>query len=666
MESLGVDPDGTLYSVDIFRISGDFRTNSIFRLDQNPNDVTFVGSVDGNNIGLGDITTDGIDFLMLSGGDRMLYRIDTTLPPTTVLETVPVDPTANLGGLTSNFQFGVAGTIKNSENVPDDPQPTSVFAGFNDQTGINATAAPGLPYQLGAPLSGQGTGEPGWDGNWVRNVGDASLMQVQGDVVYEGDGALRIAGGTAETFRRLQEPQTGLFYVSQWIYLPAGGQVTQYLRNGDVSKEGGTAANWRVDAGGTFQVLDGVANGCFSCSFENTGIAAPIEQWINVTVVVDMNARTWDFYVNGERYEAPDPLGFRGTLAGVTDVDTVQYLVESLPGVYIDAVEVTGPITNFPIFTDISGWWIIDGEAAQVLQLNGAITFINEHDGVSPGRFDGDTQVAADGWGDLAGEIVGDEIQWANGSVWTRIPTLSTTAVIDGSSPVLVQQSGIELRFTNERGDMSDGRFLSATEVVAEDWGNLAATIVGNDLQWDNGSVWSAVDLSTGVSVNLAGAWSLGGESTTILQFGNDLLFVNEHGGAAAGIVVDSTHVVATGWGNLAGTIDAATRRILWDNGSVWDRVPVLNRNENWHIGDRPTAVSQLGVDFLFTNEFGIRSRGRFVPLIGVVASDWSLGGQLDFTGGRIAWNNLSVWSNSLFGMNDAVFADANNWPWLV
>ena len=348
--------------------------------------------------------------------------------------------------------------------------------------------------------------------------------------------------------------------------------------------------------------------------------------------------------------------------AGATDLTTDQ---RGLPR----PIGLDPDIGAFEAITDISGWWIIDGQAAQILQLNGAVTFINEHNVVSEGSFNSSLQVVAKGWGDLVGDIVGDEIRWANGSVWARIPTLSTTAVIDGSSPVLVQQSGIDLRFTNERGEMSGGRFVNSTAIVAADWGNLMATIAGDEIQWDNGTVWTGVDLSTSVPVILAGAWSLGGQNTTILQFRNDLLFINEHGSVAAGVVVDQTQVVATGWGNLSGTIDAATRRILWDNGTAWDRVPVLNRNENWHIDQRPTAVSQLGTRFLFTNEFGDRSEGGFDPLFGVIATDWppagGLCGQIDFDDGQIEWNNLSVWRNSQFGINDEVFADVNNWPWL-
>jgi hypothetical protein len=332
------------------------------------------------------------------------------------------------------------------------------------------------------------------------------------------------------------------------------------------------------------------------------------------------------------------------------------------------SAEVEGVHARLCGYADISGWWIINGQATQVLQMDGVVVLINERGDASEAHFVGATQIVADGWGGLTANIVGDEIQFANASVWTRIPTLSQTAAINGTQAVLVQQLGIDLKFTNEHGDMSEGRFISSTEVVAENWGNLTGTIVGDDIHWANGSVWTATDLSAGVSVNLAGAWAIGGENTTILQFGDTLLFVNEHGGASAGVLIDSTHVVATGWGNLGGTIDVATQRIVWDNGSVWDRVPVLDQNENWHIDHhRPTAISQLGTRFLFTNENGARSEGRFDPAVGVVATDWGgLAGQIDFDDAHILWNNLSQWNNSQFGLEDEVFADANLWPWLV
>jgi hypothetical protein len=316
---------------------------------------------------------------------------------------------------------------------------------------------------------------------------------------------------------------------------------------------------------------------------------------------------------------------------------------------------------------DVSGWFLTNGQAAQVLQLDGVVTFINENGGVSEGFFSTPSQLTATGWGGLAGNIVGNEIQWTNGSIWSHVPDLTMTGTINGSSPVLVQQLGIDLILTNEHGGMSNAHFVNSTQFVATDWGNLVGTLVTNTIQWDNGSVWTASDLSVGAPANVSGAWEFGGQNTTILQFGTTLVFVNEHGGASQGTLVDSTHVVATGWGNLTGTIDPATRRIVWANASVWDRVPVLDRNENWHFSSGlPTAISQLGVRIVFTNEHGARSEGLFDPLTGVFSNGWSLNGQIDFVNGRIVWSNASVWTKSAFGDRDAVFTDVNNWPWLA
>lgn len=316
----------------------------------------------------------------------------------------------------------------------------------------------------------------------------------------------------------------------------------------------------------------------------------------------------------------------------------------------------------------ISGWYLMAGKGAQVLQLDNVVTFVNENGGASQGFFDTNTHVVATGWGNLGGNIVGTQIQWDNGSVWNYVPDLTMTGTVNGTtSPILVQQLGIDLRLTNEHGTSSAGHFTSTTQIVATNWGNLTGTLVGSTIQWSNGSFWSATNPALGTPVNVVGAWEFGGSDTTILQWHQTLVFVNEHGQAAAGSVVDSTHVVATGWGNLGGTIDTANRSIVWDNGAVWYRVPVLDRNENWHTdGGRPTAISQMGVQVLFTNEFGNRSQGQFDPLQHVVATGWALGGQVDYTNAQIDWDNGGHWNKSAFGVNNAVFSDVNNWPWLA
>jgi hypothetical protein len=320
---------------------------------------------------------------------------------------------------------------------------------------------------------------------------------------------------------------------------------------------------------------------------------------------------------------------------------------------------------------DVSGWWITNGEAAQILQTDGAVTVINEHGTSASAFFNESNQLVVADWGNLAGvgarAGAGHQILWSNGTVWSRIPEMSATGTTNGNQPILVQQLGINVKLTNEHGYMSNGHFINSTQFVATDWGNLTATLEGNQIRWANGSVWTPADAATGVSVNVSGAWAIGGKDTTILQFGNDLVFVNENGVAAKGTLVSSTRVVAVDWNSLGGTIDPVNQRIVWDNGSVWDRVPVLDRNENWHLRGTslPTAISQMGVTLLFTNEHGSRTTGQVVPQVGVTATDWSLDANIDFENSEIEWGNGSQWNKSKFGRNDTVFSDFNSWPWL-
>jgi hypothetical protein len=87
-------------------------------------------------------------------------------------------------------------------------------AGFNDGSGINSNATPDSPYALDLPVTGMGLGEAGWDGGWIGPNGPGDERLVQGDVVYEGDGALELFGFPTSAERLFAEPQTGIMTVS--------------------------------------------------------------------------------------------------------------------------------------------------------------------------------------------------------------------------------------------------------------------------------------------------------------------------------------------------------------------------------------------------------------------------------------------------------------------
>jgi Ca2+-binding RTX toxin-like protein len=218
----------------------------------------------------------------------------------------------------------------------DPPLPAPVSAGFNDAEGINSDPTDNSPYTLGGTLLGSGVGEPGWAGGWNQPVGSTNNAMVQSTTKFDGDGAMQITGGTTGVNRAILNAEaSGVVTVTQMINVPAGGGAMQYLYDGSMpDTPTRVAVNWDAHAALTnFRVLD-------VDTWENTGIPIPIQDWVKVTIRMDMTARTFDFFINDNQYIPPDPLGFRGNPGAMSHVG---YLVENLPGIYIDAIQVFGP-----------------------------------------------------------------------------------------------------------------------------------------------------------------------------------------------------------------------------------------------------------------------------------------------------------------------------------
>jgi hypothetical protein len=235
----------------------------------------------------------------------------------------------------------------------------------------------------------------------------------------------------------------------------------------------------------------------------------------------------------------------------------------------------SNPFTISAAAPNIAGTWFINGNQSTQIQQNGStLTFTNENGQSSPGYFQSATQVVATGWGNLAGTLVpiddGMRIAWANGTAWTQ-PQLAGQGFI-GTQGVQIVQSGNNLTFTNENGGMSTGYIADSSHVVATGWGNLVGTLTatfeGFRINWANGTAWDMP--------RLGGTWFMGGsQPTQVAQPGNGaaLTFINENGASSPGYIQDTTHVVATGWGNLVGTLVVIPNgqiEINWSNGTSW------------------------------------------------------------------------------------------------
>jgi hypothetical protein len=200
-------------------------------------------------------------------------------------------------------------------------------SGFNDAKGMNADPVPDSPFPLGGPGREGGGGEPGWAGKWPRSPGAA----FQKDVVFEGDGALRLTG-PAPYARSLARPPDGPFQVEQRVQVPAGGSLS-----GSVSPPGGAAPGPTWSArGGKFLVYDG--NGSGGGREVDTGLRCESGRWHKVVVRIDPARRKWELSVDDRKYDAGHLLGFRFNTPGLREVS---YRSDSPAGACVDAVVVT-------------------------------------------------------------------------------------------------------------------------------------------------------------------------------------------------------------------------------------------------------------------------------------------------------------------------------------
>ncbi len=222
--------------------------------------------------------------------------------------------------------------------------------GFNDASGINSNSTANSPYALGS-VNGAGAGETGWLAPWS---GSPTLSTVQNSVVFEGDQALRLQP-TFSTSRALATTLFDGFYTQQFVRFDEGARFVAYTEleshPENISYEG---AIWAAFPDHTFRVVDGVRDGAIDAPTEITGLTWRPGLWYEVVTRVDVFNGTWDFFVNGVRYNAPDPLGFRGDTFAL---DRFRYLSEGTGNVYLDGLTIsTIPEPSSFIYSGLVGF----------------------------------------------------------------------------------------------------------------------------------------------------------------------------------------------------------------------------------------------------------------------------------------------------------------------
>jgi hypothetical protein len=209
-------------------------------------------------------------------------------------------------------------------------------------------------------------------------------------------------------------------------------------------------------------------------------------------------------------------------------------------------------------------------------------------------------------------------------------------------------------------------RIESANRMVKIDQnGNFLGSV------WTRGACNATVVNPPSSRPDLSGTWYDYSSSTgnaglisRITQQGNKLVFINSFNNQSDGSFIDNTTVIAIGWeGGLKAKLEDGGRRIVWANGSVWDR----NQRGNPQPG-RPdlsgtwydytewsgnaglvSKISQQGDKLVFTNSINQQSEGNFIDNSTVIATGWEGGlkATLEDGGRKIVWKNGSVWQRS-------------------
>jgi hypothetical protein len=214
--------------------------------------------------------------------------------------------------------------------------PIIAQSGFNDTSGINSDDLTNSPYQLGALISGQGAAEPGWSEPWSSD-GSASIVQTA--VTFEGDGAALVVP-TSGISRRWTATQTGIFTIDLNVRFNPDSRLIGYVfRDTNISDLQGPV--WQAMPDGTFRVVDGNGNPT-NPPIEVTGFTWTPDVWYKISLHVDVGDQTWEFFVDDQKYNAPDPLGFRGNPPWLDYLDGISFLSETsgASGVYIDNIQI--------------------------------------------------------------------------------------------------------------------------------------------------------------------------------------------------------------------------------------------------------------------------------------------------------------------------------------
>ena len=162
------------------------------------------------------------------------------------------------------------------------------------------------------------------------------------------------------------------------------------------------------------------------------------------------------------------------------------------------------------------GAWCVGGDPSKQASISNNGVFLNltnEAGSTSIGNLQGSNQIVAPGWQFVTGTLSRGQINWSNGTSWSRCPSggggggrrapnLNGNWYPGGNRSLScsIQQHRGNLTLQNENGDRATGSF-DGRRSVSTNWAGtrISGTVSadGNRIDWSNGTYWIRYRLYT-------------------------------------------------------------------------------------------------------------------------------------------------------------------------
>jgi hypothetical protein len=497
-------------------------------------------------------------------------------------------------------------------------------------------------------------GSKGVEGARVA-TGDVNGDGVQDLIVSEGPGnksAIRVFDGAApgvplsnEFLAYVDAQQRGAMFLGA------------YDNNGDGRTDVITA--FASDKGGTDSILK------FNPAGQSTGeIAANIGDFPDVSGLWLANGKWATIVQEGRALVLTNELGIvsEGTLQGscIVAASDLHQL-----GVLDQGVIRWNDGTNWQKI-DLTGTYVVDGKLAHVQQYGDELRIWNQSGVLWAGSFTSPQTIAVSNVSGLTGQLDLGRIVWSDGSIWKKLDLSETYTNSAGGSVRILDNGGGNLVFVNRAGQGAFGRWISPTQVVAIDWGNVTGTVQDGRLAWSNGTTWNK-DLAANGSTALGGRISL--------QVRPDqILLTNRFGGTSRARLIDANTIYSIDW-NVAGTLSGD--QILWANGTVWNAFDHKSFHAafsdvvsfpfpNLTIAGTTLTGGTISIQatpgkLTLVNRAGGTSQAQFLDATTLIAVDWNVKGVL--SGNKILWANGTVWKGFDLKLLNAMLYGVTSYP---